>query len=118
MNQLLELLATIEHDQWAHWTRYMLDNMTPENEEKWRRQTEISYSSLSDVEKESDRRWARKVLDTLCIVQAMCEAEREQCANIADSVGGEGEDPATVCANSIAWHIRNRRYQIGGIDRP
>lgn len=26
-----EDLAALEHAQWAHWTLYMLENLTPEN---------------------------------------------------------------------------------------
>jgi hypothetical protein len=65
LSELLERLAAIEHEQWAHWTRYMLDNLTPENIERWQRQTETPYTELSEAEKESDRRWARKVVDAL-----------------------------------------------------
>jgi hypothetical protein len=57
-----EQLAELEHQQWAHWTKYMLDNLTPENIERWRRQIDTPYSDLSEAEKESDRRWVDKVL--------------------------------------------------------
>ena len=58
----VERLAALEHEQWAHWTRYMLDNLTPENIERWERQIATPYSDLSESEKESDREWARKVV--------------------------------------------------------
>jgi hypothetical protein len=61
----LERLAALEHEQWAHWTRYMLDNLTPESAAHWRRQCELRYDELSEREKESDREWARKVLALL-----------------------------------------------------
>lgn len=60
---LLELLADLEHEQWTHWMRYMLYNLTPENIERWKRQSETNYDALTEKEKESDREWARKVLD-------------------------------------------------------
>lgn len=60
---LLERLAALEHDQWAHWTRYLLANLTPENVERWRRQIETPYAELSEKEKGSDREWARKVME-------------------------------------------------------
>jgi len=65
MNNLLEKLAELEHKQWAHWTNYMLDNLSNENRDKWRRQTKTSYLELSEKEKESDREWARKVLEII-----------------------------------------------------
>ncbi|MGM3309599.1 RyR domain-containing protein [Anabaena sp. WFMT] len=60
-----EKLAELEHIQWAHWTAYMLDNLTPENIERWRQQINTPYSELSDKEKDSDRKWADKVLKIL-----------------------------------------------------
>jgi hypothetical protein len=62
---LREQLAELEHQQWAHWTRYMLDNLTPENIERWRRQVDMPYVDLSSKEKESDGTWADKVLEIL-----------------------------------------------------
>lgn len=59
---MLEELANLEHEQWAHWTRYMLYNLTPENIERWNRQCDTPYSELSEKERESDREWARRVM--------------------------------------------------------
>ena len=59
---LLEILADLEHRQWAHWTRYMLDNYTLENVERWRRQLQTEYKDLSEPEKDSDITWASTVL--------------------------------------------------------
>ena len=58
---MLEKFAALEHEQWAHWTRYMLDNLTPENIERWRRQIDTPYAQLTEAEKDSDRVWADKV---------------------------------------------------------
>lgn len=58
----LERLAKLEHEQWAHWTRYMIDNYSPKNVEGWLRLIHLSYNQLSELEKESDRVWARKIL--------------------------------------------------------
>jgi len=57
-----ENLAELEHEQWAHWTRYMLNNLTEENISRWKKQIETPYNMLSEEEKESDRTWARKVI--------------------------------------------------------
>lgn len=61
----LERLAALEHQQWAHWTKYMLDNLTEENIQRWRKQIETPYKDLTEKEKESDREWARKVLEII-----------------------------------------------------
>ena len=61
-NLLREELADLEHQQWSHWTKYMLNNLTSENIKRWERQIETSYNQLSEKEKESDRKWANKVL--------------------------------------------------------
>lgn len=59
---LRERLAALEHEQWALWTRHMLDHLTPENIERWRRQIATPYEQLSEPEKQSDRAWAERVL--------------------------------------------------------
>lgn len=61
--QLIEKLAELEHEQWVHWTQYMLDNLTPENIERWRRQIATKYSDLTEAEKDSDREWADKAFE-------------------------------------------------------
>jgi hypothetical protein len=64
-NSLRERLAALEHQQWAHWTRHLLDNLTPENAERWRRQIDTPYERLSEAEKRSDREWADRVLELI-----------------------------------------------------
>lgn len=64
-DQLREELAALEHGQWAHWTEYMLANMTPENVARWKDQCQRPYSALTEREKESDRTWADKTLEIL-----------------------------------------------------
>lgn len=60
-----EQIAALEHEQWAHWTRYILNNLTPENIARWQRQIDTPYSGLLEKEKESDRHWADKALNLL-----------------------------------------------------
>ncbi len=57
-----EALAAAEHDQWAHWTTYMLDNLTDVNMARWRQQIDCPYSALTEKEKDSDREWAHKAI--------------------------------------------------------
>jgi hypothetical protein len=68
--RLRERLAALEHEQWAHWTRYLLDHLTPENVERWRRQIDTPYEQLSEAEKQSDREWADRVLEIVGISAA------------------------------------------------
>jgi len=63
--ELIEDLADLEHQQWAHWTEYMLNNLAPENIERWKQQIKTPYSALSEKEKGSDRDWANNVMMTL-----------------------------------------------------
>jgi hypothetical protein len=62
---LRERLAELEHEQWAHWTRYLLDHLTPDNVARWRRQCDTPYDWLSEAEKDKDREWADRVLAVL-----------------------------------------------------
>lgn len=72
IEDIIEKLAEIEHEQWAHWTKYMLDNLTEENISRWRRQIKTKYCELSEKEKDSDREWAKKAL-TICSELARIE---------------------------------------------
>ena len=60
---LIEKLAELEHEQWALIKESTLDNLTPENIERWRRQIATKYSDLSEQEKDSDREWAEKIYE-------------------------------------------------------
>ncbi len=62
---LYEELSELEHLQWCHWTEYMLNNLTPENIERWKRQINTPYIELSEKEKESDKKWAQKTIDII-----------------------------------------------------
>ena len=64
-DELVEKLADFEHQQWTHWTRYMLANFTFDNLHRWENQCNMMYRDLSEKEKESDRYWARQALELL-----------------------------------------------------
>jgi hypothetical protein len=73
--ELLEELAAIEHQRWAHWQRYVHDNGERQADgsivlpaalvERWERQINTSYDKLSEIEKDSDREQVRKYLPLL-----------------------------------------------------
>ena len=72
MDEPREYLASVQHDIWAHWTRYQFSvcrrnddgsiTIPADKVERWSRQMETPYSELSDREQESDRKQADKVL--------------------------------------------------------
>ena len=64
-NKLREKLAELEHEQWSHWTKYLIKNFTEDNILKWGKQAITPYYQLSEKEKDSDRVWADKVLKLL-----------------------------------------------------
>lgn len=62
---LREKLAELEHKQWAHWYRYMIANITPENKKRWDEQAATPYDQLTRPEKNTNREWADKVLEII-----------------------------------------------------
>ena len=74
-----ERLAALEHEQWAHWMRYLFSRceaidagpngyalvISTEDVAHWQRQIDTSYADLTEREKDSDRVWADKVLAAL-----------------------------------------------------
>lgn len=69
---LLEQLAALEHERWAHWQRYLHSKceerpdgslvIPAELASKWTAQIDTPYSGLSETEKESDREQVRGYL--------------------------------------------------------
>lgn len=77
---LLETLASLEHERWAHWQRYLHSKCVPQGGDgallipaelvrHWETQSATPYSELTEKEKESDREQVRKylpiIVDTL-----------------------------------------------------
>lgn len=72
---LLEQLAAIEHERWAHWQRFMhgkgerrLDGslvLPADLVAKWDRLIDTPYTELSEKERESDRDQVRRYLPTV-----------------------------------------------------
>ena len=70
-----EELAAVQHEIWAHWTKYQFSicqhnkdgtiTIPTDKVERWSRQMNTPYSDLTDKEKESDRHQADKVLMVL-----------------------------------------------------
>jgi len=74
-NELMEELASIEHERWSHWQSYMHSKAVRQPDgslllpadlvEKWERQIATDYANLSEKEKESDREQVRKYLPSI-----------------------------------------------------
>jgi hypothetical protein len=74
-DELIEILADIEHERWSKWMRYMFEcgtfneggtwTMPADKVERWHRQVGTPYAELSDREKESDRDEVRTTLQAL-----------------------------------------------------
>jgi hypothetical protein len=72
LNSLIDDLAAIEHERWAHWQAYMHSKgeiqpdgslvVPPELVERWQSQIEEPFKKLSQAEKESDREQVRRYL--------------------------------------------------------
>lgn len=68
--QEIEALASVQHDIWSHWMKYMFTQYEAKEDgslvipkdkvNRWKRQTDTAYDALSDKEKESDREQVRK----------------------------------------------------------
>ena len=75
LNDLVDVLASIEHDRWSHWQRYMHRHGTKQADgallipgdlvSRWEKQIDTRYDALSEAEKESDRDQVRKYLPVI-----------------------------------------------------
>ena len=105
----LEAVAAIEHDQWAHWTSYMLDNLTPENARRWDWQCVTPYNELSETEKDSDRKWAVK---SITAYEAALWQPIETLEYSDDPVIGESEKVLLVDDAGRVW-VGSLMFAIG-----
>jgi len=74
--ELMEKLAALEHERWSGWMKYQFSKGTfmeklgewtmPEwAVKRWTRQSSTAYAPLSELEKEEDRKEARKSWDVI-----------------------------------------------------
>lgn len=72
---LLETLASIEHERWSHWQRYMHDKgvrnpdgsltLSPVLVAHWERLIATPYNQLTEQERESDREQVRRYIGVI-----------------------------------------------------
>lgn len=69
--QVMERMAAVQHEIWAHWMRYLFTRgeydkeagtfvIDAESVKRWTEQMHTPYQFLSEKEKESDREQVRK----------------------------------------------------------
>jgi hypothetical protein len=74
-SRVLEVLAQVEHERWAHWQGYLHSKCThlddgslvipPELADRWTAQIFTRYEDLTEKEKDSDREQADEYLKAL-----------------------------------------------------
>ena len=72
---VLNSLAAIEHERWAHWQKYLHEQCEPQDDgslripaelvARWKRQLETPFAELPDSEQESDREQVLRYLPTV-----------------------------------------------------
>ena len=60
-----EKLAAFMHDVWGNWFAYQLNNSTVENLQRWGIQSNTSYSSLTETDKDKDRKFADQIIEII-----------------------------------------------------
>ncbi|RUP31520.1 MAG: hypothetical protein EKK51_14205 [Mycolicibacterium sp.] len=74
-DELLDMLAAIEHERWAHWQRYVHDRCERQQDgslvipaglaARWEAQIETPYVELTERERDSDREQVRRYLPVI-----------------------------------------------------
>lgn len=60
-----EKLAAFMHDVWGNWFAYQLNNSTIENLQRWGIQSNTPYSSLTETDKDKDRKFADRIIEII-----------------------------------------------------
>ena len=73
--QLIDELAAIEHERWAHWQRYVHDHCERQQDgslvipaelaARWQAQIQTPYVELTERERDSDREQVRRYLPVI-----------------------------------------------------
>jgi len=71
-SHLIEELASVEHERWSHWQRYLHEQCIPSADgsltipadlvRHWATQMNMPYNQLSEKEKDSDREQVQRYL--------------------------------------------------------
>lgn len=61
----MEKLADLAHVIWVEWTMWMLEHLDDFHIQAWWKQCDTPYANLTEREKESDRKIARRWMDAI-----------------------------------------------------
>ena len=63
VEQLIERLAALEHEQWMQWAETIMakESISEERRKRWAGYM-VPYADLSEEAKQQDRKWARRVV--------------------------------------------------------
>jgi len=73
IDEFLEALADLEHQQWCAWARGTIDDVPAERAERWKRLL-VPYEELDERDKQADRVFAERVIKLLQARKASVEA--------------------------------------------
>lgn len=83
--ELMELLASLEHERWSHWQRYLHSKcnfgddgsltIPAELAQRWAEQMSTQYEDLPEDQKESDREQVRRYLPIINMALSTNPAE-------------------------------------------
>lgn len=88
MENNIEEIAKLEHEQWISWSKTIAqtENISDERLKRWKKLW-IPYSELCEEEKEQDRVWARKKV----LIEHCSEQKCPACSTAAYEKGKEDE---------------------------
>jgi hypothetical protein len=114
-SDLLEALAAQEHEQWAGWAKYLLQDvkgtvargvvsiMQPwATVDRWRKQASTPYADLSEEDKEKDRVFARMPLAAIAARGMFRTSRAADDAGMIEVCMREDDYDAIIAA----WHGR------------
>lgn len=120
-NKLREFLADIEHQQWVFWSKDIAKQelISSARLNRWKTLWK-PYKQLTSEEKEKDREWADKIIDTIPIKCPLNQCggimqckERKPPEKDIEEYNGDWQTPDLVCSNCGAVYQFQRFKKKG-----
>lgn len=110
--ELIEKLASIEHDRWGRWHKHAAKNWNVAMVSRWNQQADTPYHQLSESEKESDR---REVMEYWPLIKVFIAAEREKA--VRDTLNGAKEKLKKWATNTrLQFGCDGKHHGVGSED--